>query len=210
MLAIGLPLFSQKLKPVPARFLRMPGSRSDTYVSPAVRRARVPGRRYFHSAAWRRSVGWIALERERCRGVPHLRARRPGTATSGRVFLAGRISTPASKELAHVPPPQYLWLEPVIIAAIVVFVIDLIGNTITFSSRLINAIVTALVFAVVCRRAGLFRLRQRDDERADGTRGRCSVPAAERAQYSLQDSLPGTKPGMVGSRTASRAGNMRA
>ena len=27
-------------------------------------------------------------------------------------------------------PPQYFWLEPVIIAAVVVFVIDLVGNTI--------------------------------------------------------------------------------
>jgi hypothetical protein len=46
-------------------------------------------------------------------------------------------------------PPQYLWFEPVIIAAIVVFVIDLIGNMLSFSNRFVNAFVTAVVFAVV-------------------------------------------------------------
>ncbi len=46
-------------------------------------------------------------------------------------------------------PPDYLWLEPVLIAAAVVFVIDLIGNTLAFGSRVTNAFVTALVFAVV-------------------------------------------------------------
>jgi hypothetical protein len=46
-------------------------------------------------------------------------------------------------------PPEYLWLEPVIIAAIVVFVIALIGNTLAFGSRGVNAFVTAVVFALV-------------------------------------------------------------
>lgn len=46
-------------------------------------------------------------------------------------------------------PAQYLWLEPVIIAAIVVFVIDLIGNTLAFGNRFVNALVTAVVFALV-------------------------------------------------------------
>ena len=46
-------------------------------------------------------------------------------------------------------PPQYLWLEPVLIAAAIVFVIDLIGNTIAFGSRVTNAFVTAVVFAIV-------------------------------------------------------------
>ena len=46
-------------------------------------------------------------------------------------------------------PAQYFWLEPVIIAAIVVFVIDLIGNTLSFSNRFANALVTAIVFALV-------------------------------------------------------------
>jgi hypothetical protein len=46
-------------------------------------------------------------------------------------------------------PAQYLWLEPVIVAAVVVFVIDLIGNTISFSNRFLNALVTSVVFALV-------------------------------------------------------------
>jgi hypothetical protein len=46
-------------------------------------------------------------------------------------------------------PPEYHWLEPVVIASIVVFFIDWIGNTITFSNRVINAFMTALVFGLV-------------------------------------------------------------
>ena len=46
-------------------------------------------------------------------------------------------------------PADYLWLEPVLIAAAVVFVIDLIGNALSFGSRVTNAFVTAVVFAVV-------------------------------------------------------------
>jgi hypothetical protein len=46
-------------------------------------------------------------------------------------------------------PAQYFWLEPVIVAAVVVFVVDLIGNTISFSNRFLNALVTSMVFALV-------------------------------------------------------------
>jgi hypothetical protein len=46
-------------------------------------------------------------------------------------------------------PPEYFWLEPVLIAAAIVFVIDLIGNLISFSNRFLNALVTAIVFAVI-------------------------------------------------------------
>ena len=46
-------------------------------------------------------------------------------------------------------PVEYAWLEPVLIAAVVVFVIDLVGNSITFSSRFGNALATAIVFAAV-------------------------------------------------------------
>ena len=44
-------------------------------------------------------------------------------------------------------PPEYAWIELVIIGAAVVFVADLIGNMISFQSRLINALTTAMVFA---------------------------------------------------------------
>jgi hypothetical protein len=46
-------------------------------------------------------------------------------------------------------PAEYLWLELVLIAAAVVFVVDLVGNVLSFSNRFLSAIVTALVFAVV-------------------------------------------------------------
>jgi hypothetical protein len=46
-------------------------------------------------------------------------------------------------------PLQYAWLEPVLIASAVVFVIDLIGNMISFSNRIANALVTAIVFGLV-------------------------------------------------------------
>lgn len=44
---------------------------------------------------------------------------------------------------------QYLWMESVLIAAAVVFVVDLIGNSITFSNRTVNALVTAILFAAI-------------------------------------------------------------
>ena len=46
-------------------------------------------------------------------------------------------------------PPEYAWLELVIIGALVVFAADLIGNMITFQSRLMNAFATSIVFAVI-------------------------------------------------------------
>jgi hypothetical protein len=52
--------------------------------------------------------------------------------------------------LALLPlPADFAYLEPVLIAAAVVFVVDLIGNMISFSNRILNALVTALVFAVI-------------------------------------------------------------
>ncbi|NJM35154.1 MAG: hypothetical protein HC850_11085 [Rhodomicrobium sp.] len=46
-------------------------------------------------------------------------------------------------------PAEYVWLEPVIIASVVVFFIDWIGNSITFSNRIINAFMTALIFGLI-------------------------------------------------------------
>ena len=46
-------------------------------------------------------------------------------------------------------PAEYVWLEPVIIAALVVFLVDLIGNSIAYGGRLINALVTAIVFLII-------------------------------------------------------------
>ena len=49
----------------------------------------------------------------------------------------------------HFLPEQYAWFEPVLIAAIVVFVIDLIGNAIGFGNRFAGALMSAILFAVV-------------------------------------------------------------
>ena len=46
-------------------------------------------------------------------------------------------------------PPQYAWFEPVLIASIVVFVIDLIGGSIALGNRFLSALVSALLFAGV-------------------------------------------------------------
>lgn len=46
-------------------------------------------------------------------------------------------------------PVEYFWLEPVLIAAVVVFVVDLIGNALTFSNRFVNAFVTAVLFTAI-------------------------------------------------------------
>jgi hypothetical protein len=46
-------------------------------------------------------------------------------------------------------PPEYAWLELIVLGAVLVFVIDLVGNTLNFRSRVVNALTTAAVFAVV-------------------------------------------------------------
>jgi hypothetical protein len=46
-------------------------------------------------------------------------------------------------------PAQYAWFEPVLIASIVVFIIDLVGNSIGFGNRFLSAIMSSIVFALV-------------------------------------------------------------
>lgn len=46
-------------------------------------------------------------------------------------------------------PADYSWLEPVLIASGVVFIVSLIGNLIAFGNRLANAIVTAIIFGLI-------------------------------------------------------------
>lgn len=46
-------------------------------------------------------------------------------------------------------PAEYAWLQPVLIASLVVFVVDLIGNYIAFGNRIINALVTAIIFGLI-------------------------------------------------------------
>lgn len=44
---------------------------------------------------------------------------------------------------------NFAWLMPVIIAAMIVFIVDLIGNYIEFNNRFLNALVQAVLFAIV-------------------------------------------------------------
>ena len=46
-------------------------------------------------------------------------------------------------------PAQYAWFEPVLIASVVVFIIDLIGNSFAFGNRYVCALVSAILFALV-------------------------------------------------------------
>jgi hypothetical protein len=41
------------------------------------------------------------------------------------------------------------WLTPVLIAAVIVFIVDLIGNYIDLNNRILNALVQAVLFAVI-------------------------------------------------------------
>jgi hypothetical protein len=47
-------------------------------------------------------------------------------------------------------PPQYAWFEPVLFAAIIVFLIDLAGSVLVFGRRpVLNALASALLFALI-------------------------------------------------------------
>ena len=46
-------------------------------------------------------------------------------------------------------PAQYAWFEPVLIASIVVFIIDLVGASIAFGNRFLSALMSAILFALV-------------------------------------------------------------
>ena len=46
-------------------------------------------------------------------------------------------------------PVEYAWFEPVLVATIVVFIIDLVGNSIGFGNRFLSAFMSAIVFALV-------------------------------------------------------------
>jgi hypothetical protein len=46
-------------------------------------------------------------------------------------------------------PPEYAWIGLVAMGTIFVFVADLIGNTLNFQNRFVNAFTTMIVFAAV-------------------------------------------------------------
>jgi hypothetical protein len=43
-------------------------------------------------------------------------------------------------------PPEYAWLGLVLMGSIFVFVSDLVGNTLNFDNRFLNAFTTSIVF----------------------------------------------------------------
>lgn len=55
-------------------------------------------------------------------------------------------------------PAQYAWAEPVVIAAIVVFIISWIGNSVIFGNKFLNALATAVVFGLIFGALAYFRL----------------------------------------------------
>jgi len=55
-------------------------------------------------------------------------------------------------------PAEYTWIEPVGIAAVVVFIISWLGNWITFSNRGLNALATAVVFGLIFGALAYFRV----------------------------------------------------
>jgi len=46
-------------------------------------------------------------------------------------------------------PAEYLWLQPVIVGAIVVFFVTWIGNTIFSGNNFLNALLVAILFGVI-------------------------------------------------------------
>jgi apolipoprotein N-acyltransferase len=55
-------------------------------------------------------------------------------------------------------PAQYAWAEPVVIAALVVFIISWIGNSVIFGNKFLNALATAVVFGLVFGALAYFRV----------------------------------------------------
>ncbi len=46
-------------------------------------------------------------------------------------------------------PPEYLFLQPVLIVSIIVFFISLLGNIVFFGNKFLNALVTAIIFGAI-------------------------------------------------------------
>ena len=76
-------------------------------------------------------------------------------------------------------PEQYAWFEPVLIATIVVFIIDLVGNWIGFGNRFLGALMSANRVRPRVRNPCLFRLRHRVDVRDDNAESNCPCSNAK-------------------------------
>ena len=76
-------------------------------------------------------------------------------------------------------PEQYAWFEPVLIATIVVFIIDLVGNWIGFGNRFLGAPNERNRVRPRVRNPCLFRLRQRVDVSDDNAESNCPCSNAK-------------------------------
>ena len=77
-----------------------------------------------------------------------------GNAFLTSVIFAAIFGVLAFVSKVNAPPPhflpgEYAVAELVLIAAAIVFVVDLLGNLLSFSNRFVSALVTAIVFAAV-------------------------------------------------------------
>ncbi|WP_439541014.1 hypothetical protein [Hyphomicrobium sp.] len=77
-----------------------------------------------------------------------------GNAFLTAVIFAAIFGVLAFVSKVNAPPPhflpgEYAVAELVLIAAAIVFVVDLLGNLLSFSNRFVSALVTAIVFAAV-------------------------------------------------------------
>lgn len=85
---------------------------------------------------------------------------------------------------------QFAWLQPVLMAAAVVFVLDLIGNTISFSNRFLNALTTALVFAALFGSLIHFGLVKLDMQAIPAPAAAIEAPAAPTADPAPAPATP--------------------
>ena len=46
-------------------------------------------------------------------------------------------------------PPEYLWLQPIIVASIAVFFVSWIANAIFSANDFLNALLTAIIFGLI-------------------------------------------------------------
>jgi ribose/xylose/arabinose/galactoside ABC-type transport system permease subunit len=80
-------------------------------------------------------------------------------------------------------PPEYSWLQPIIVASIVVFFVSWIANAIFSANDFLNALLTALIFGLIF--AGLVYSGM------GGIEISIDTPAA------ITDTEPATSPGTI-------------
>ncbi|MEQ1578865.1 MAG: hypothetical protein ABL894_14605 [Hyphomicrobium sp.] len=87
-------------------------------------------------------------------------------------------------------PADLAWLEPVLVASAIVFVVDLIGNMLSFSNRVVNALVTAVVFGAVF--GGLSYVAYKNDAMPTGISAPAPVAPAPAPAPASEPAAPAT------------------